>query len=62
MSFFALLPTKELLCLQLSLPKTCVFSISNELLSPKVLDLDGVASVVKKPIMIRATLLWTGPQ
>ena len=56
--FSALLPTKQLFCGQLSLPKTCVFVHSNERLSPQVLDM--VASVVKNPTMIRMTLSCGG--
>ena len=41
---------------QLSLPKTCAFFHSNELLSPKVLDLDDCFSS-ENPTMIRVTLV-----
>ena len=60
-SFSSLLPTKQLFCRELLLPKTCVSSIrmssSEGTSSSKVLDLDGVASAVKKPTVIMVTLL-----
>ena len=46
-SFSSLLPMKQLFSRQLSLPKTCAFFHSNELLSPTVLDLDGCFSSEK---------------
>ena len=55
-SFSAPLPTKQLFCGQLPLTKTFVFFQSNELLSPKALNLDGCFSS-ENPTMIRVTLL-----
>ena len=46
LSFSALLPSKQLLCRQLPLPKLVLFHL-DELLSPKVLDLDGCFSCEK---------------
>ena len=48
-SFSSLLPMKQLFSLQLSLPKTCIFFHSNELLSPEVLDLDPQVRSQKGP-------------
>ena len=47
MQFFYPPPHKAAVSRQLSLPKTCVFFDSTELLSPKVLDLDGCFSSAK---------------
>ena len=55
-SFPLLVPMKRLFCRQLSLPKTCVSFIKMSSSLQKCLIL-FVASVVKKPTMIRVTLL-----
>ena len=63
----SMIPTKQLFfrsAIVAALPKTCVFFHSNEHLPPEVLDLDGVASVVKKKTDHDQghSLVWTGPQ
>ena len=54
-------PRMGLFCRQLPLPKTYIFH-SNELLSLKVLDLDGCFSSEEPYHDQGDYLMWTGPQ